>query len=71
MHQTRAKTTIVLNTISMFGVVNIKVKRLRALVPSKERNIIGNVQTARNAEGGNVIDDYDLLQMLLIFSINE
>jgi hypothetical protein len=71
MHQTRAKTIIVLNTISTFGVVNIKVKRSRALVLSKERNIIGSVQTARNAEGGTVTDDYDLLQMLLIFSINE
>jgi hypothetical protein len=36
-HKTRVKTTIVLNTISTFGVVNIKVKRLRALIPSKER----------------------------------
>lgn len=52
----RIKIAIISNAISPYGMVKIKIKRPRALAPSKERNIIGSAQTARNAEGGTVTE---------------
>ncbi|EIE79516.1 hypothetical protein RO3G_04221 [Rhizopus delemar RA 99-880] len=58
---TRAKTTIILNAISDYGVVQIKIERSGAPVLLKERNIIGSTQTARNAEDRTVTDYYNFI----------
>jgi hypothetical protein len=50
-----------LSAISPYGVIKFKVKRPRAPVPSKERNIIGSSRTARNAEGGTVTEYYNFI----------
>ena len=59
--KTRAKTTIILSTISLYYVIKTKVKRPRAPVPQKERNIIGSAQTARNAKDETVTEYYDFI----------
>ncbi|KAG1474273.1 hypothetical protein G6F56_000452 [Rhizopus delemar] len=56
--KTRAKTTTILGAISPYGVVNIKVRRPRVLIPSKKRKTAGSVQAAGNAKGGTVIGHY-------------
>lgn len=56
--KTRAKTTTILGAISPYGVVNIKVRRPRVLIPSKKRKTAGSVQAAGNAKGGTVTGHY-------------
>lgn len=42
--KTRAKTTTILGATSPFGVVNIKIKRPKAPIPSKKRKTTGSTK---------------------------
>lgn len=56
--KTRAKTTTILGAISPYGVVNVKVRRPRAPVPSKKKKTACSTQTIGNAKGGTVTGHY-------------
>ncbi|KAG0755377.1 hypothetical protein G6F61_010362 [Rhizopus arrhizus] len=51
--RTRTKTTIILGTISPFGVVNISVRRPLALAPSKKRKVNGGTKAKESNNGDN------------------
>ncbi|KAG1255894.1 hypothetical protein G6F68_010039 [Rhizopus microsporus] len=56
--KTRAKTTTILGAISPYGVVNIKVRRPKAPIPSKKRKAAGSTQNTQNTKGGTVTGHY-------------
>ena len=56
--RTRTKTTIILGTISPFGVVNISVRRPLALAPSKKRKVNGGTKAKESNNGGMVTGYY-------------
>ena len=56
--RTRAKTTAILGVISPFGVVNISVRRPRALDQSKKRKVNGGTKAKVSNNGGTVVGHY-------------
>ncbi|KAG1050394.1 hypothetical protein G6F43_007324 [Rhizopus delemar] len=56
--RTRAKTTTILGAISPFGVVNISVRRPRALAQSKKRKVNGGTKAKVSNNGGTVTGHY-------------
>ncbi|KAG1136225.1 hypothetical protein G6F37_010262 [Rhizopus arrhizus] len=56
--RTRTKTTIILGAISPFGVVNISVRRPRALAPSKKRKVNRGTKVKESNDGGTVTGYY-------------
>ncbi|KAG1642430.1 hypothetical protein G6F44_004837 [Rhizopus delemar] len=56
--RTRAKTTTILGAISPFGVVNISVRRPRALAQSKKRKVNGGTKAKVSNNGGTVVGHY-------------
>ena len=56
--KTRAKTTTILGAISPFGVVNISVRRPRALAPLKKRKAAGRSTSKASSNSGTVTGHY-------------
>ena len=56
--KTRAKTTTILGAISPFGVVNISVRRPRALAPLKKRKAAGGSTSKASSNSGTVTGHY-------------
>ncbi|KAG1436418.1 hypothetical protein G6F56_013564 [Rhizopus delemar] len=56
--KTRAKTTTILGAISPFGVVNISVRRPRALAPLKKRKAAGGSTSKASSKSGTVTGHY-------------
>jgi transposase len=56
--RTRAKTTTILGAISPFGVMNISVRRPRALGPSKKRKVNGGTKAKESNNSGTVTGHY-------------
>lgn len=55
---TRGKMTTIIGSISLYGVVNIKVKTPRVIAPSKKRKDTSGESTAGKGKGGTVTGHY-------------